>query len=228
VYYACKTAPPRRERRLTDIYQVRKLTGGTGSTGRPQPAPRLPAVCPDPPVPTPVQEDMAGEGKDYVPPLPKDVKELLTLANLAHLSCPDAPNPPHTSLMNFTFVADEEVRGEDMGSGEGNWRPGWGSYALVCTPHARECARRPRRRARTVAQACQPARAYTAHTRTRTHSHTNAHTRMQDVIVMTTRRDTKKFVLMEQCDSVSLLIHDFPQVACTACARPLFRARFVY
>jgi nitroimidazol reductase NimA-like FMN-containing flavoprotein (pyridoxamine 5'-phosphate oxidase superfamily) len=86
-------------------------------------------------------EDIHGEGQDYVPPLPPDVKDLLSAANLAHLSCQDGENPPHTSLMNFTFVADEE-----------------------------------------------------------------------DVIVMTTRRDTKKFVLMENCESVSLLIHDFPHV----------------
>jgi len=177
VYYACKTAPPRRERRLTDIYQVRKLTGGTGSTGRPQPAPRLPAVCPDPPVPTPVQEDMAGEGKDYVPPLPKDVKELLTLANLAHLSCPDAPNPPHTSLMNFTFVADEEVRGEDMGSGEGNWRPGGGVIRAFFARRMRVNARGGRADAHALSPKHASPHAHTqrtparAHTRTQTHTH---------------------------------------------------------
>jgi hypothetical protein len=87
------------------------------------------------------KEDLAGEGKEYVPPLPPNVKELLVAANLAHLSISDGVNPPHTCLMNMTFVAAEE-----------------------------------------------------------------------DVIVMTTRRDTKKFVLMENCDSVSLLIHDFPQM----------------
>ena len=64
-----------------------------------------------------MQEDMAPEGKDYVPPLPKDVKELLASANLAHLSIPDQPNPPHTCLMNFTFVAEEEV--------------GWGSVMII-------------------------------------------------------------------------------------------------
>ena len=49
-------------------------------------------------------------------------------------------------------------------------------------------------------------------TRARTHARAQSHMHTQDVIVMSTRRDTKKFVLMEQCDSVSLLIHDFPQV----------------
>lgn len=87
------------------------------------------------------QEDMAGEGKEYVPPLPRQVKQLLGEANLAHLSIQDGVNPPHTCLMNMTFVVEEE-----------------------------------------------------------------------DVIVMTTRRDTKKYALMENSDSVSLLIHDFPQV----------------
>jgi len=86
-------------------------------------------------------EDILGEGKEYVPPLPLEVKKLLSAANLAHLSCSDGINPPHTSLMNFTFVGEEE-----------------------------------------------------------------------DMLVMTTRRDTKKFVLMQDCQSVSLLIHDFPQV----------------
>ena len=33
-----------------------------------------------------------------------------------------------------------------------------------------------------------------------------------DVIVMTTRRDTKKYELMEKFPHVSLLLHDFPQV----------------
>lgn len=87
------------------------------------------------------KEDLGGSIVDYVPPLPDDVKILLSTASLAHLSCQDGPNPPHTSLMNFTFVASEE-----------------------------------------------------------------------DMIVMTTRRDTKKYALMEKCESVSLLIHDFPSV----------------
>mmetsp|Transcript_5980 Transcript_5980/g.11553 ORF Transcript_5980/g.11553 Transcript_5980/m.11553 type:complete len:287 (-) Transcript_5980:137-997(-) len=79
---------------------------------------------------------------EYIPPLPDSVKALLMEARLADLSCNDGDAPPHTSLMNFSFIGDE-----------------------------------------------------------------------QDIIVITTRRDTRKFELMQQSPCVSLLLHDFPITA---------------
>jgi nitroimidazol reductase NimA-like FMN-containing flavoprotein (pyridoxamine 5'-phosphate oxidase superfamily) len=83
--------------------------------------------------------------EEYVPPLPLELKEMLSEAQLCHLSCIDEGAAPHTSLMNFTFVED----GADS------------------------------------------------------------------LIVMTTRTDTKKYVLMEKNPTVGLLLHDFPQIQST-------------
>ena len=79
---------------------------------------------------------------EYVPPLPLELKEMLSEAQLCHLSCIDEGAAPHTSLMNFTFVED----GADS------------------------------------------------------------------LIIMTTRTDTKKYVLMGKNPTVGLLLHDFPQI----------------
>ncbi|EKX50111.1 hypothetical protein GUITHDRAFT_135304 [Guillardia theta CCMP2712] len=84
----------------------------------------------------------ADNEESYTPPLPPEVKEMLTSASLCHLSCNDKGDAPHTSLMNFTFVPEEE-----------------------------------------------------------------------DLIIMTTRKDTKKYRLLSQRPDVSLLVHDFPQIS---------------
>jgi nitroimidazol reductase NimA-like FMN-containing flavoprotein (pyridoxamine 5'-phosphate oxidase superfamily) len=83
--------------------------------------------------------------EEYIPPLPLELKEMLSEAQLCHLSCIDEGAAPHTSLMNFTFVED----GADS------------------------------------------------------------------LIIMTTRTDTKKYVLMGKNPTVGLLLHDFPQIHST-------------
>lgn len=46
--------------------------------------------------------------EEYVPPLPTQLIALLASARLCDLSCQDGDDPPHTSLMNFSFIEDEQ------------------------------------------------------------------------------------------------------------------------
>ena len=86
-----------------------------------------------------IKDEATRNFEEYVPPLPEPLRCLLSEARLCDLSCSDGDEPPHTSLMNFSFIEEEK-----------------------------------------------------------------------DILVITTRRDTKKFVLMEKHPKISMLLHDFP------------------
>mmetsp|Transcript_27635 Transcript_27635/g.43505 ORF Transcript_27635/g.43505 Transcript_27635/m.43505 type:complete len:218 (+) Transcript_27635:36-689(+) len=99
-----------------------------------------------------LQRSWSGIAEEYIPPLPKEVVDLLSIARLCYLSTSDG-RTPHLSLMNFTYNQEDEV------------------------------------------------------------------------IIMSTRRDTKKFELLHGTNNnVAVLVHDFPHVRDQAVEESVGRA----